>query len=329
MGQQVRRRKQTVIPFSANNKIAKDLARGYLYRDLTLNLTCQPTVTAANNTQAKTGKGDEWACVKKIEVIANGTDVVKSISGRMLRWCNLIWNHALPNLTSKLGDGATANPSCSSSLILPFWMYDSIRPIDTCLNSALLSNLQIVITWGNYTDVSSSATAWTTEPSIDVYSNEAFGLQGQFGSWRVYEISQDVSATNADLQLQLPVGPVYRGFAMAIDDGGTEKSGLLNNFKLTSGTNVFADIDSAALQAEQTARRGIDRDSLAPRSSLSSLDGFLYYDHVLDGYLSEGIDTIGFAELTAHFDVTKGAGTTTLLIVPQQVIPVRKAGAGG
>ena len=330
MPQQARVRKQTVVDYSSGNKVQKSLSRGMVYRELLLELSLAPTLLAANNTTAKTLRGDEWAVVKKIEIIANGTDVIKSISGKALRWLNMIWNHAMPGLSAALGDGATANPACKSILVLPFWQSDSIRPIDTALDSSVLSDLQIAVTWGTFTDINADASAWTTQPTLTVFSKESFGFDQApvFSNYRFFEISQNIAATNGDLQVALPVGPVYRAFTLLMDDAGVEKTGLLNNLKLSSGTTIFADIDAFTLNDNFTARMGMSRwvngaEEMKQVSAKSSIQGVYHYDHVQDGYLSEGIDTVGLSEFLLRLDVTVGGGTTTALIVPHQIIPVR------
>ena len=88
MGQQVRRRKQGNVQFQANNKESISLSRGMIYREIYLKLRGAPTLTGANNTQAKTLVGDEWGVVKRIDLIANNTDVLRSMTGNQLWWIN-------------------------------------------------------------------------------------------------------------------------------------------------------------------------------------------------------------------------------------------------
>lgn len=329
MGQQVRFRKQNVVTYAANNKIQKSLARGMVYRELMLELACAPTLAATKNTAALTEAGDEWNVIQKLEIIANGTDVIKSISGRALRWLNVVWQHCMPSLSSALADGATANPSLKSTLILPFWQFDSVKPLDTALNSADLSDLQIAVTWGDYTDINANATAFTTDPTLTVYSQECFGFDSPpvFSNYRFYEINQAFTSADSDKQIQLPVGPVYRAFTLITDDAGAEKSGILNNLKLSSGTTIFADVDAKVANTHWTDRLGISRwnggsEALKPKSSQSSIQGVYHFDLVRDGFLTEGIDTIGFSEFLLRLDLSV-VGTPNVLIVPHQIIPVR------
>lgn len=329
MPQGVRQRQQTTVNYSSNNKVAENLSRGMIFRELYLNLEGAPTMTAGNNTAANTMPGDEWGCVKEIRIVANGTNVIRSISGEQLRMLNF-FNYGTPGRrTTTLGDGATANAAFSSTLILPLWMPRSIRPMDTALDSRQLSSLTVEIQWGTFTDINSAATAWTTEPTISVRSLESFGINGPFATWRFWEIEKEITATNSRFQIQLPVGGVYRGFMLHFTDAGVDDSAVLNNMKLISGSTVFADVSAEVLQDQYWIRNGNQRTFTGAAfddlfiSDDSNWGGWYMYDHVTDGFLTEGIDTLGFSELVLELDVTVGGGTTKAIVTPQEIIPVR------
>lgn len=332
MAQQVRKRYQKTLQFNSNNKESAELSRGMVYRELYLRLKGAPTLTALNNTQAKTKRGDEWGVVKKIELIANETDVIRSISGNALWWLNMFLYGAKPKVTVLLGDAATANVSFDSTLILPLWSPQSLRPIDTALDARTLSSLKVEVTWGTFTDINGDATAWTTNPTLAVHSLESYNVSGPFSQQRVFTIEQTVSATNQQFQVDLPVGPVYRAFMLNFTDADVDSAAILNNFKLVSGSTVFADQPAAVLWETQQLRTNVQRSFPGgatgvydqDRRSTSALrTGWYYYDHVTDGFLSEGIDTLGFSEMTMELDVTVGGGTTKALIYPIQVWPIR------
>ena len=332
MGQQVRRRKLGNIQYQANSKESITLSRGMIYREIYLKLRGAPTLTAANNTQAKTLIGDEWGVVKRIDLIANNTDVIRSISGNQLWWFNYFMYGVPPDITPAIGDVATANAPFASHLILPLWMPRSLRPMDTALDARELSDLKIEITWGDYTDINGDASAWTTDPVIEIHSLESFGAKGPFSQWRVYAIEKEIAATAAQFQVQLPVGPMYRGFLMNFTDAGKDANDILNNFKIISGTTVFADIPALMINELDRLRMSVSRfwddaagvyDPLRRGSTYNNLEGWYFYDHVTDGYLSESIDTLGFSEFELELDVTVGAGTTKVFILPLQIIPVR------
>jgi len=330
MPQQVRRRSQKTLGYSSNNKVSEMLGRGMVYRELHLKLSCQPTLLAGNNVYANILRGDEWAAVKKIEIIANGTQTLRSFSGNTLRWLNMFWYGRAPAVSPLLGAGG-ANPTCESTLILPFWMPRSVRPMDTALDSRQLSDLKIEVTWGSYTDIAASATGWTTEPSLRVDSIESFNIDGPFAMWRQWEIEKTISASSTAFQVPLTVGGLWRGFFLNTTDAGVDEGDIMTNFKWKSGTTVFADVDHKVLQDSELLRNGIVRSYSGTayddhfQGDANDVDGWYNYDHVTDGLLTEAVDTAGFSEHELELDVTVGAGTTKLLVVPSQVIPVRGA----
>lgn len=331
MAQQVRRREQKTINYQANNKVAESLSRGMIYREIYLKLVGQVTVTGTNNTQAKTMPGDEWGVVKRIDLIANNTDVIRSISGNALWWLNYFLYGVPPQITPAVGGGA-ANPAFVSSLVLPLWMPRSIRPMDTALDARELSDLKMEITWGDEDDVNSDASGWTTEPYIEIHSLESFLVEGPFSQWRVYTLEKEITATNAQFQITLPVGPMYRGFMMNFTDDSVDVGTILNNFKVKAGTTIYADIPEALLHHIDRLRAGVVRfwddgggvyDPLRRGSTYNDLAGWYFYDHVTDGLLTECIDTLGFSEFELELDVTVGSGTTKVFVYPLQVIPIR------
>ncbi|MGD9158995.1 MAG: hypothetical protein PVG39_11355 [Desulfobacteraceae bacterium] len=335
MAQDVRRRKQATVLYSTNNEKQEPLGRGMVYREIYLRLRGAPTLTGANNTQAKTLVGDEWAVVKKVEIIANNTEVIWSVSGNQLWWLNRFFFLCPPPVTAAMGDGATANVAFDSTLVLPFWMPRSVRPMDTALDARRLSDLKIRIQWGTYTDINASASAWTTEPYIDVHSLECSNVKGRFATQKLYTEEHVLAAANTQYQVKLPVGEMYRGFLINAQSDAADVTTILNNFKIRSGTTIFADIPSVMLtQVDGWTRIGCNQSFDGAAAASAAYDklrrgtpnvnnGWYFYDHVTDGRLTEAIDTLGFSEFILELDVSKPGTTDKLFIIPWTVIPVR------
>ena len=336
MGQQVRRRPQGNVLYQANSKVSIPISRGMIYRDLYFKYYGSVTpVNAAGNSQALTLHGDEWGVIKRIDLIANNTDVLRSISGNQLWWLNYFMYGVPPNVIPALGDDTAVEVPWASYLVLPLWMPRSLRPMDTALDARELSDLKLEITWGDYTDIQVAATAFTIDPVLEVHSLESFGAKGPFSQWRVYAIEKTIAATAAQFQVHLPVGPMYRGFLMNFTEGAgaaiADTGAILNNFKIVSGTTVFADIPAELLSHGDRLKQSVSRfwdnggeayDGLRRGTTFNNLEGWYFYDHVTDGYLSESIDTLGFSEFELELDVTAGAASR-VFIMPLQIIPVR------
>lgn len=286
MPQQVRTRKQGTLNINAfSTKFVQNLGRGYIYRELMLRFVGTMTwAAAASNAAATMGRGDEWAAISKIEVIANGTDVIRSFSGPVLRMLNRnIWNNT-PRVSIQMGDGATANPFFDSTLIIPFWQPLSAKPMDTALDSRQVSDLRLEVTTDANTAVNTAAANTAIAASIVVCSLESFGIKGTFSDFRIYQMTQAVPGTNPALQIVLPVNTLYRGFlvnyaASALATGadipptfsaaGATTAGI-DNIQLASGNNIFRDLPNRVIQDWQRGRMGWIR-PLAPGAANASL----------------------------------------------------------
>jgi|APSaa5957512535_1039671.scaffolds.fasta_scaffold03441_9 hypothetical protein len=336
MPQAIRHRTQNTIQYSSGNKVSQDLLLGLIYREIYLRLQGAATVTTGNNTQAKVLKGDEWATVQKIELKANGTDVIRSFSGNTLWWLNYFLYSMHPTVTPGLGDGATANAPFDSLLVLPLWMPRAIVPMDTVIDSSRVQSLTLEITWASYTAMNASNSAWTTEPTLQVMSLESFFTDGGKitpANWRIYELNQTITAANSKLQTKLNTGPTYRGFLINCESDGVDVSTILNNLKITSGSTVYYDLPGSAIQQITNQRMAVGGNRFNGQTyddlrigNKNSADGWYYIDLVTDGRMSESIDSLGLSELIIETDVAKPGTTDKIFIYPMEIIPVRGGG---
>lgn len=332
MPQEVRKRQHTEVAYSANKKKTEKLERGFVIRELYLRLQGQLTLTAANNTAAKTKRGDEWAVIDNLRIIANESDVIRDLDANAVWWLNFMWYGVAPPVTPTLGDASTANPSFDSLLIVPFWMPRSIRPMDTALDARRLSSLKIEVQWGSHTSINGDATGWETEPTLEVHALESFNVDGPFAQFIINGQEVEIDATNARFEVELTPGNVFRGFLLNTTDAGADDGDVLNNFQWRAGTTVYADQPERVLEEAHRLRGSILRpfngssyDDLRIGDD-NDIDGWYLYDHVTDGFMSEAIDTLGFASHRLRLDVTKGAGETKLHVFPFEVVPVRGQG---
>jgi hypothetical protein len=268
---------------------------------------------------------------------------------------NRLMYGSIPQLSTTLGDGATAAPIFDSSLILPFWMPLSIRPMDTALDSSKLSDLRLEVTFASTANFQTAAAPTGASFNLEVASVESFGIDGAFSDCKIYPIIQQIQISGQN-QIQLPVTALYRGFvlnlaaAVADSDGtgdiapgyaaltGVQNAGL-KNIKLISGTTVFHDMQYTVMRDWQRQRLNYGPEQVqtvaatAPvnginlniaRNTLLKEPAWAFLDLVQDGYLGEGIDSVGFSELYLEVDsLTAGV----LTIMPIQVFPRRTAKA--
>src|SRR5271154_1882949 len=96
MPQQVRWRKQGIVPYVGGQLSTLILARGMVYRTLALRLQAQIVTSASGTigtalTNAGVSAGGIWDLLSTIEIIANGSDSLKRFSGLELRELNKFW----------------------------------------------------------------------------------------------------------------------------------------------------------------------------------------------------------------------------------------------
>lgn len=336
----VTRRQQPVTYTGSGNKQIIQLNKSLLYRMIYLRLTGATTVIAGSNTAALTMLGDEWGVIKKVELIANGSDVLFSCSGNDLWWMNRYFFDSFPRVTPAIGDGATANPAFDSTLLIPFWSPRATKPFDSAFFSGEVTDFRLEITWGNYTDINSAATAWTTQPNVEVGSNES-QLDANTPLppvlRRLIKYVQQPAGANGAFRVPLDIGPMYRGFLINTTNtaGTSESHGQFTNVKLVSGSTVYVDISESMLKQAQDMFYGlpfgIEKTTAGiayqttPRISTSSdLLSWYCLDLVNDGYLTEAINTANLSELYLEFNV---ASACTINVLANQLIPLNRKAA--
>ena len=336
MPQENRRRRQKSFQLNAfGAKTSDTLGRGMLYRNIMLRLSGGMTIAAANNLRANLGRGDEWSLIDRVDLIANGTDVVRSFPGWQLYNFNRHLLGSAPRSSAALGDGTTANPTFDSTLIVPFAQPLSAKPIDTFLDSNSIADFRIEVVTNPAASVISGTPPSAVNATLDVISEESFGIEGNFSTCRIYPIQQATPGANANFQIQLPVGPMYRGFLINAADGSgpmaTDLPNAITNVQVKSGTTVFQDIPWAVLRDVARNRLGFAREKVqnvaapavvqgayldAQRSARAIEDATVFLDILTDGYLNEAIDSNGYSELYLEFNC---AAACTINVMPIQV----------
>jgi hypothetical protein len=295
MPQQVRWRKQGIVPYFSGQLSTVQLARGMVYRTLALRLQASIVTSAAGTigtalTNPGVGAGGIWDVCPTIEIIANGSDSLKRFSGLELRELNKYWysTPARPDGWLPFPSSGTTIANIDSTLMMPFWMLKAIRPLDTALDSRLLSSLQLNVTWGNvfnvvssaYVPVAANTAAFAAgSPTMQIYSNESFDPTktqafSQFRVFKQIDTADFAGGAVTQVPYQLPVGQMYRAFyihcqntpattgastGLAVDspgvtsavgtEGGPTARGPLSAIRVKSGTTVFADWDANVWQA--------------------------------------------------------------------------------
>jgi hypothetical protein len=322
--------RERTLAYSANQIVSGELARGGLIRELYLRLTQAPTVTGAANTAAAVRKGGPWGVIQRLEVILNGSDVILSLPGYALPVLAGLWMRRFPRLTATLGDSTTANPSLDDTLVIPFLQPYAAKPMDTVLDVRRARQIEVRVTWGSHLNVSSGASGYTANPSLEISSLRSIPSPSEisddqvFTEWR--RITQEISYSTASssMRVDLSTGYVYRGCVINLDNAGDDEPALLTSLKVKSGATVFQDLRASTMRELARTRYGVvdyGIDAVYGRGQ-NDLNAWLVWDQVTDGRLAEAIDTLPFSEFYLECETTV-VGTPKLILFPWLLIPPR------
>lgn len=325
-------RRQIPVTYQSATTVPVKLNRTLAYRKLRLELTGQPTLTAANNTAANTGQGDEWAVCKLIQIAVNGSDQLRTFTGEQLWWLNWFWYGQSPRITATLADSATANPTFDSSLVIPFWKPRAFHPFDTALDSGRFNDMQLAVQWGAFTDVNSAASAWTANPVLNLLSEEQVLPQNPMDQPKLNWVSKSLvnipAGANSSYIIPLDAGVSYDSFILNVKkadasaDAGSvtytsTPASLISSVKLVAaGGRVLW--DGLWSDLVQTSRTEKSMPQTATRRSAQSSDqawGML--DLCSDGRLTEA----AFNPQDMHFEINV-LGTCQITILPSQIFPL-------
>lgn len=345
-GQMTLTRQQQIVPYQANSLVASpQLGLSYQYRFLSL--TLKGAISGgANFATTNILPGDEWACLKKIEIKINGGDVIQSFTGEQL--ANIQpYLFDRPRLLSPLLGGTQS--SFASTIVMPFWDEKGRVPFDTMLDSSRLTDLRLEATWGDVTSITNqSVSAFATNPSLTITSRECFGLKGKkTGTVPKFSLSRRYQKFNPssipvqnDYPFYLDVGNIYKGIWINTkDSSGNDLSACIDRLRIVSGTHVFIDTDyktlrdtwalrnRSAFQLDNT-KTGTSYDAMTLPLGLSSntkWDAWTYVDFRDDGFNTEAIDTYTLSELKLLLNTNQTINT--LMVMPDLVVPLRKKSA--
>jgi hypothetical protein len=285
------------VNFQANGTTTVRLDRSLFLRAINMRLALAPTVTLGNNTAANTAVGDEWSVVKQIRLKVGNT-LLRTITGAELRWINAIQYGLTPRVTATLGDGATANPFAWSDLLLPIFPPDMKDPFVFSLNAPSFDGeLTLEVQWGDFDTLNSSATAWTTEPTLQIEGEMNTGPNIPYISSQLMQI-ESIPVADLASGFRLPTDSALRGIQLRFKTAaGTADSPLVTTaatiataLKVKTSNLSIIDVEVSKLLAE-TLQRPVQ--TFAPRSSSEDSSAHIWLDFLHDkpGIASEALPT--------------------------------------
>lgn len=309
MGKLFTERMLDSIAFNRNGISTLELPRNAVLRGLTLRLVGIYTTTGT----APTGKKSltPYRLIKRIEVVLDGKDTIKSVPFYFLRLLNKLDSGLAPDLTD-IGSTASTAYAFVACAVLPFAFTRARRPIDGGLNCRNYQKVDLRITWGSETDFHSTINSAAitacelqlkTLEYIQVDENTPFALN------KHSVIEREILSTSSEFQERLAVDRIYRRFLLYTEADEVAVNTILNAFKLSSGTFVYKQVKNPIARSEMKSLLGLE----------SLDDGATLIELTTDGMLSEALNSKGLASLEFVFDVTKVSGTNKIYIFPEEV----------
>ena len=331
------------IDFAENQTRTLALPRNYAYRSLQLLLKCDLTrVTTAGTSTNEPKDSAPAQLVKNIMIRANGRDVIKNYDFETLhRLCQ--FRHGVRPYIAGIdwagGDDA-ADKELGIHAQIDFAMWKAIRPIDSLLDSAGLATLELIVTWGAGADTMDDA--WNAEAgavvtvnsgTLYVASIEAVGVpaNSRFITSKEYMIRSQINAASAKHQISLPVSNLYRSLMLKAHSDGQNVNTILPHPKsitIQAGTEVFKYRIAHFLQLDNRLHNQQEiPENLAAQGT--ALDHYLYelnhegyylLEFVVDGRLTECLDTSKLSSLDLILDVAHPGTDDFIDVYPVELI---------
>ncbi len=300
------------------------LPRNYAIRDIVCSLAGSYTVVGAG-TAGVIRDGGCLNLIKSVEVRRNGQDSLIKIPASVLHRINHIFSGTRPPITDPADNTAQANTAVSGSFKIPFNALLSKREIDTILKSGGLSSLDLIVDVGVASDIqvggANTYSIGATPFTLTVDTEEELGLQDWIsGDMKLYGIANvTVPATSSAFQIRpIPVGNEYYAFVLVAKEAGVLSNAIINRIKLSSGSEVFYDVDALNLRNDNKSEFATETYPVGYYVLILSKDGLL--NSALDTRNGTGRNTLEFT-----LDVTAGAASAIEVYSMEYIRPIRTA----
>ena len=341
--------------FAANSPVSFTLPVTSVYKEINLLLEYAASTGAGG---ALSGYFDRapWTLIKRIELIADGRDVIKSYDGGTLLDINQ-WDFGqyAPTQLAALGAAATnGTPTKPLSHLLTISLesvgmmpeFDSTTgkviggPNMTLLDARKLSSLELRLTFGaGQADISSTVTAISALDTfritpigheiLDISRENAFAVNQEVMSSQAFPTN-----TATDKGFRQNVGNAYRRAFVSTTDSNARAAvdRLLKLVIEENGTFNRRIWDAGALKQHNSLHRNLavglgngQAPTATPVISTTQGDnggnrlGFYCMDVAEDGKVSSLLDTRGYSDLQYKID-WDGANTTDLIRICNSII---------
>ncbi len=335
-----RRQLDSAQSFSANAPISFDLPRDSVYKEIALLLEVQVT-TIAGGAFSGFFDGSPWTLLKRIELIADGKDTIKSYDGGTLVDINMFDFGTYPP-TALMTLGASATTGLLRFIaIISLEAKGMLMPQHTWLDARKLSSLELRVTFGaGIADLA----ATTTNATLDTYRITPFGHEIlDVAGESTFSIAQEVMTSQAfptntgtQRKFRLNVGNAYSRILISTRDSNARAgvNRLLRIALIENGIFTRRNWDAGLLKLHNSLVYAPSNFNLgsAPNIPGSSTTGRAggFRDNIYslniaeDGAENSLLDTRGYSDLSLELD-WDGPNTTDLIrFTPRIYVPAAR-----
>jgi len=328
------------VPFSDNGVVTLDIPRGFLARNLLCRLAGNQVVGVANYTTIAAEA--PYTLIQRVEVIADGRDTIKSLTGAQLFALTCAYYGGVPPFVAPVvGVGTNA---FSAFFVIPFASPLARSPIDTLLDTRRYEQIQLRVTWGvgtgaagvdtDYGDAAPTTTTATTNCALEVVIDQTAEPSKQlFSIFRQSFQEQVLTASSTDFDFTIPVGNTLRGVLIRTTTGDR-----LTGAGLVPVNTIITDLSLIADSAHFPVNRvggllqrdwgAVDYRVGNPAGTTNALPpGYYLIDFAEDGMLTAAIQTADIASLKLRLNVVQVGGTNRIQVVLNEIVNANVADA--
>ena len=305
------------IPFVENGTSSIDIPRGFMLRSIDLKLAGTVTVGVANGTAVADDAPQRL--IRRIELIADGRDTIKAITGAQLKYHNMFYLKEAPEAT--VSGFVIGAQTFTGFLTLQLEQPLSIKAIDTLLDTRRHETIQLKITWGTGSDIIDPAATTTfvfSNVTLDVAVYETTEPSDVlFSQHRDYYISRQITATTSDFDISIPVGNIIRSIMLRCH---TTTAGILAlSDTLVNRVSLIA--DNAFFPINRMLWYMVQERNNLDYEADGSPQGVALLDFSEDGRISAALQTADIADLKLRLDVTASGATDYVEAVIKEIVP--------
>jgi len=292
-------RKEGVLNWTPGNQERLQLSRNYHMQYLMVELE----MTHDNAAGADFKDEAIFSLINQVEIVANGNENLKQIPGHKL-YINNVLNTGEQGI-NKIDKTEGAGKVSKVTALINFNMFNTVRPYDTILNTAVFTTFDLLINWGSDVNLGTGVTIKSAKAKVSSSSLVGYKRNDKetIKYYKETAILEEITSTTSEYTITLPVKKIYKSIAVVGMVNGKRNDSLIKGVKIKSGTTVISELDASTIRAANNFE-------YKPKDA-DFLKAMYITNFLTRGMLSDALNTMtNFNTLEVVLDVEKQAGGT-------------------